>query len=74
MLTLYQMEFIARERVREERAAADQRRLLRHATSTPSTASSWRTRLASFVGRGTTPRAEATPSFTSDTPRQPVRL
>jgi hypothetical protein len=62
MLTLYQMEFIARERIREERAAADQRRLLRHTTAMPSAASPLWTRLAALVGRGIPRWAEPTPS------------
>jgi hypothetical protein len=63
MLTVYQMEFIAREHVREARAAAETRRLLRRARAMPSTTSSWRTRLAAFVGRVTTRLAEPTPSL-----------
>jgi hypothetical protein len=52
---------IARERVREERAAAETRRLLRRATARPSTTS--RTWSVAFVGRGTTRWAEPAQSL-----------
>jgi hypothetical protein len=59
MMTLYQMEFIARERMREERDAAEVRRLLRPAAELRSTGPSLRTRLAVILGRSTARWSEA---------------
>ena len=59
MMSQYQMEFMADERVRESHEAAAIRWLLRSTASTSAAGPAWRTRFVDRLARVTMRRAEA---------------